>query len=481
VNYASNGVAAGQNLSLPCAWYEGEFGRHFALRSSQSTKLTGVHQVRRRYAGGIGDVRSWRLPEKKESFSGAFFWLTAFYFVYCARPADLIPGLGIVPLAKITGALAVLSLFLSIGKTPRKLKDLPKEAFYLLLLVILLFVSALLSPVWKGGAFFMVFDFAKVVVAWVATFLLVTTLKRLRRIIFLQSASVALISLAAIAKGHSVPRLEGVMGGFYSNPNDMAFAIVLSIPFCLAFLLSARGLPRKAVWSLAIVVMTVALMLTSSRAGAIDLVISGIVLLWYFGGKGKRPYLIVGAIVLSVGSLLLAGKDLAVRFNGLFESGNSVVQDSAHESYQERRLLMSKAVDTIIRYPILGVGAGNFVVYSGMWRDVHVSYLEIAADGGIPVLILYLMFFVQGLVNLRALSKSRVLDDETVLFLGALKSSLVGFVVGACFAPEAYQFFPYFTVCYTSVLWTMSKERQLSLVPEVVRPSSIPSRFAKAY
>ena len=454
-------------------------GRHFALRLSQSAELAGVPRDRARHAQDIRDVRSGRLPENKESFSGAFFWLTAFYFVYCARPADLIPGLGVVPLAKITGALAVLSLFLSVGKTPRKLRDLPKEAFYLLFLVLLLFVSALLSPVWKGGAFFMVLDFAKVVVAWVATFLLVTTLKRLRRIIFLQSASVALISLAAIVKGHSVPRLEGVIGGFYSNPNDMAFALVLSIPFCLAFLLSARSVLRKAAWSLAIVVMTAALMLTSSRAGAIDLVVSGMVLLWHFGVKGKRLYLIVGAVVLSGGSLLIAGKDLAVRFNGLFESGGSAAQDSAHESYEERRLLVTKAVEAITRYPILGVGAGNFVVYSGLWRDVHVSYLEIATDGGIPVLILYLMFFVRGFGNLRALGKTKNLDDETVLFVGALKSSLVGFVLGACFAPEAYQFFPHFTVCYTSVLWAMTRE--LSSVPKVMQATAIRRHFARAY
>jgi O-antigen ligase len=451
------------------------------LRSSQPSELAGRTRANRRHPGGIRVFKGLQSPEKKESFSAAFFWLTAFYFVYCARPADLIPGLGVIPLAKITGALAVLSLFLSIGRTTRKLKDLPKEAFYLLFLVILLFVSALLSPVWRGGAFFMVLDFAKVCVAWIATFLLVTTLRRLRRIIFLQSASVALISLAAMAKGRSVPRLEGVIGGFYSNPNDMAFAIVLSIPFCLAFLLSARGVLRKGAWSLAIVVMTVALMLTASRAGVIDLAISGVVLLWHFGVKGKRPYLIVGAIVLIVGSLLLAGKDLAVRFNGLFESGNSAEQDSAHESYEERRLLMTKAFEAITRHPILGVGAGDFVVYSGLWREVHVSYLEIAADGGIPVLILYLMFFARGFVNLRALSQRRDLDDETVLFMGALKSSLVGFVVGACFAPEAYQFFPYFTVCYTSVLWMMARERELSMVPEVVRSSSIHRHFAKAY
>jgi len=104
-------------------------------------------------------------------------------------------------------------------------------------------------------------------------------------------------------------------------------------------------------------------------------------------------------------------------------------------------------------------------VYSGDWHDVHMSYLEIAADGGIPVLILYLMFFARGFVNLRVLGKTRDLDDETVLFVGALKSSLVGFLLGACFAPVAYQFFPYFIVCYTSVLVAIIKERERSQLP----------------
>jgi hypothetical protein len=423
-------------------------------------------------------MEGWQSREK-DALNGAFFWLTAFYFVYCARPADLIPALGVIPLAKIAGALAALSLFFSIGRTSRQFKDLPKEAFYLLFLIILLFASALLSPVWKGGAFFIVLDFAKVCVVWVLTFLLVTNLRRFRRIVFLQAASVAVISFAAIVKGHSVPRLSGVIGGFYSNPNDMAFAIVLSIPFCLAFLLSAAGPLRKTAWCIAIVVMTAALILTASRAGFIDLVIAGVVLLWNFGVKGKRPYLIVGAVILSVGLLLVAGQRLALRFNGIVNGGNTAEQDTAHESYEERKILMSKAVEAIARYPILGVGAGDFVVYSGLWRDVHASYLEIAADGGIPVLILYLMFFARGFANLRVLGKTKNLDNQTILFVGALKSSLVGFVVGACFAPEAYQFFPYFTVCYTSVLLAMPNEREGGQAPStklLISPLRLPAR-----
>lgn len=423
-----------------------------------------------------------RLSHRKGEVPGlAFFWLTAFYFVYCARPADLIPAFGYLRPAKVTGALATLSLLLSLGRTPRQLKDLPKEAYYLLLIVLLLFVSALFSPIWRGGAFFTTLDFAKVCVVWILTYLLVTTFKRLKRVIFLQSASVAAISFLAIAKGHSVPRLQAVIGGFYSNPNDMAFAIVLSIPFCLAFLLSAQGLIRKSAWCLALMLMAAALILTASRAGFIDLVVSGSVMLWLFAVEGRRPLLIVSSIILIVGLFVVSGKDLTLRFSGMLSAGNTAEQDTAYQSFEERKVLMTKAVDAITYYPFLGVGAGNFIVYSGIWREVHASYLQMAAEGGLPVLILYLLFFGAGFSNLRLLGKLRNLDEETVLFIGALKSSLVGFAVGACFAPEAYQFFPYFAVCYSSVLVAIVKEGEPAAVAVTKLAVSSFRRSVRAY
>jgi hypothetical protein len=418
---------------------------------------------------------------KKEALSGAFFWLSAFYLFYCARPADSIHALTLIPLVKITVALALLSLFASPGKTSRHLRDLPKEASYLLILVILLFASAVLSPVWKGGAFFGTLDFAKVGIVWVMTFLLVTTFRRLRRIIFLQAASVAVISFVAIAKGHSVPRLDGVMGGTYSNPNDMAFAIVVSFPFCLAFLLMAKGGGRKALWCLAMLVMAVALMLTASRAGFIDLIVSGAVCLWYFGVKGKRLYLIVATALLGAVLLLAAGKTLMRRFAAFSaEEVTNGQEASAYESFEERKLLMSMALDAIEHYPILGVGVGDFAVYSGRWKDVHAAYLQIASEGGIPVLVLFLLFFSRGFANLKSLRRRKNLDSETKLFAGALTSSLIGFVVGACFAPEAYQYFPYFTVCYTSVFLAITKEREASEVPATKLLPVPRRRFAQA-
>ena len=88
------------------------------------------------------------------------------------------------------------------------------------------------------------------------------------------------------------------------------------------------------------------------------------------------------------------------------------------------------------------------------------TYLQIAVEGGIPSLILYLLFLGSAFRNLRKVRRSRDLDEQTKLFVGGLHGSMIGFVIGALFAPVAYQFFPYFYVAYSSVLLAIVKERK---------------------
>jgi len=388
----------------------------------------------------------------------AFFWLSGFFVVYCARPEDWIPGLKFFPLAKITAILAMWGLFTSLGRTKRTFKDLPKEARLLLAMIGLLYVGAFLSPVWRGGAVSRTIDFSKVYVAWVLVFLLVTTFDRLRRIILIQAFSVVAVCAVAIVKGHNLPRLEGALGGIYSNPNDLAFAIVLTLPFALAFMITARNALVKVLWLCGMLIMAVAIFMTASRGGFIDLVISFSVALYYFGIKGKRPYLLVATGLVGVVVVAAAGGKLYDRFTAL--SGGSATDQSAYGSYEERKYLMVRAIDGIEHYPIFGIGVRNFATYSLVWREVHMAYLQICVEGGIAVLILYLMFFWRAFKNLKILRKTKNLDPDIVLFIGALQSSLVGFVVGACFAPEAYQYFPYFAVAFTATLLQTVKEQQ---------------------
>jgi O-antigen ligase len=415
-------------------------------------------------------------PKHKEAMAGAYFWLTAFYLVYCARPEDWIPGLKYAPLAKIAGIFAFLGLLLSIGKSKRGFKHLPKEALYLLLLIGLLFFSAMFSPVWKGGAFFRTLDFAKVYVAWVLTLLVVTNFERLRRVIYIQAGSVAVISVVTVLKGRSHYRLTGVLGGIYSNPNDLAFAIVLSIPLCLAFFLCARGALRKLVWVVCMLCMATALFQTASRGGFITLIVSGAVCLWHFAVKGRRMYLAIIAVLVAVIVGAVAGKGLRDRFFAISgEDLDTRHEFSAYNSYEERQELMKKALEAMVHYPILGIGMRNFTNYSGHWREVHMSYLQIGAEGGFPGLILYVLFFASGFANLRKLRRTKNLDPEIVLFVGALHSSLVGFVVGAFFSPEAYQYFPYFAVAYTAVLLMIVKEGQGKKETVATNPPATPA------
>jgi O-antigen ligase len=106
------------------------------------------------------------------------------------------------------------------------------------------------------------------------------------------------------------------------------------------------------------------------------------------------------------------------------------------------------------------------------------TYLQMGVEGGIPALIFYLLFFRRGFNNLKTIRKSKNLDLETGLFTGALHSSLIGFVVGALFAPEAYQYFPYFTVAYTSVLLTLTQEREQAAAATGPEP---PKRHVEVY
>jgi O-antigen ligase len=299
-----------------------------------------------------------------------------------------------------------------------------------------------------------------VFVAWVLTFVAVTSMARLRRLLFIQTASVATVSIISMLKGASHARLHGVLGGIYSNPNDLAFAIVLSLPFCLAFLLSTGGILRKTVWALSLLLMTGALFLTASRGAFVTFLAAGAVCLWNFGIKGRRLYLIGAAALVAIVVGVAAGGQLKDRLLAMSGEGlDSGAQTSAYGSYEQRRILVSRSLEGIEHYPVFGIGLHNFATYSGVWRDVHVTYLQIAVEGGIPCLILYLMFFARGFSNLRALRRFASADPEVKLFAGALHSSLIGFLVGALFAPEAYQYFPYFAVAYTAVLLAIEQEQ----------------------
>lgn len=402
---------------------------------------------------------------RPEPLGFVYFGLVLFMIVSFVHPQDWIPGLAAVPLAKITGILTLLALVFSFNDIRW---HMPQEVAFLSLLMVQLWLTVPFSPVWRGGAFNVMLNFSRILPFVVAIYGAVRSMKRLRSVLFVQAASIATISLISIVTRHtSDGRLQGVLSGV-GNSNDLALALDLSLPLCLAFAITTRSFWKKFAWSIAMFAMVYAVFLTASRGGAIAFVVAALVCLWQLGVKSRRFYLVllVPVAVMVIG--LYGGNSLRGRFmqtNLEPATNNHSTEEDA--SGQQRKELLFQSLKVTAQHPLFGVGPGNFEIVSGVWRVTHNSYTQMSSEGGIPAFLLYVLFLWRGIANLRDVSKSAERGKGIRPFSMALGASLAAYLVGSFFTSVAYQLFPYCLVAYTSALrLIVQKDRTGSPKPQ---------------
>ena len=199
--------------------------------------------------------------------------------------------------------------------------------------------------------------------------------------------------------------------------------------------------------------MTYAVILTASRGGAIALVVAVLVCLWQLGVKSRRLYLLLLVPASGIAIWLYSANTLQERFDQT--EVDAITQSrttEASSSAQQRKELLIQSLKVTAQYPLFGVGPGNFTVLSGVWRVTHNSYTQISSEGGIPAFVFYVLIFWRGVANLKEVGRYNRIGKEHWQILMALQASLAAFLVGSCFASDAYQLFPYCLVVYTSSL-----------------------------
>jgi len=315
---------------------------------------------------------------------------------------------------------------------------------------------------WRGGAFDTVFTrFLKGVVAALLIGMVVVSVKELRKLLWIQVSAVALVTFFSIMLNHRRDgRLEGIQKGILENPNDLATNIAISFPLGVAFMLHARGL-KKAVWLLALVFMAVGVVLTYSRSGLLALIISVIVCIWEYGIKGKRLYVVaIATVALLVGlGIVISNEHYRARVESIV-LGN--IEGSGDKgSLDARKALLKKSVVIALQHPFFGVGPGGFVLVDKGWVVAHNTYTELAAEAGIPALVLFLMAIGAAFKNISRVKKSRQYqeDPELKLLTQALWAGLLAYLMGACFASTEYNLFPYFMVAYTCAMVQIINQR----------------------
>ena len=389
----------------------------------------------------------------------AYGALIVFSFLYYARPEDVIPGLNLVPWGKISGGVALLALISRLASGKLKMKC-PLELKLLLLLYAHL-VLTIPFAVWRGGAFAQVFEkFSKEVITAALVSLIVLDLLQFRKLLVVQAAAVAAMTVVSVIVHPGAARLQGALGGIFQNPNDLAINIAINFPLCLTFLFASRGIWKKGFWTIGLLAMPYAVVATYSRSGLIAMIVSVLICLWEFGVRGKRFYVLLLAGILGIVGLgvAISTPHYLIRIKSLFSGDIKGSGDKG--SLEARKELLRESIQLTLQHPVFGVGPGNFPVATEAWRVAHNTYTELSAEGGFPALILFVAILGLAFRNVRRVRKTDQYrrSREIQLFTSAMWAGLAAYVVGAAFASTEYELFPYFMVAYTSVLYRLASQ-----------------------
>jgi O-antigen ligase len=391
------------------------------------------------------------------TFVGLFLFSVILYI----RPYEFFPALSsFKSMAFYTGLVTLVIYAFNQLSTDGNLTAQPKE----INLVLLLGVAAILSiplavspaDAWKTFSEMLL----KTIIIFVVIVNVVRTELRLKLLLLLVLAVSIYLSVNAINDyRHGLfqvgaletydARIVGRIKGLFENSNDLAMHLVTMIPIAVGLGLGGRGLFRKLVYFAGSAIMVGAVIVTFSRGGFLGLVAAVLVMVRRLGRKNRVAT--TGALVLAfVLFLALAPGAYSSRLSTIFDSSADLTASSS-----QRTEVFKRSVRVALRYPLFGVGIGNFPHKSPRNLASHNAYTQVAAEMGMAAMVIYIMFLVHPLRRLRLVENESFSKPDRGKFYYlsvGLQASLVGFMVSSFFGSVAYHWYVYYLVGYAVCL-----------------------------
>ena len=395
----------------------------------------------------------------RRGHSLSYFWLFLFSVVLYVRPYEFFPGLSsFKQMAFYTGIVTLLVYVVSQLGLEGNLTSRPRE----INLVLLLGVAALLSmpmAIDPGEAWTTFTDLLlKTLIIFIVFVNVVRTEMRLRLLLLLILAVSIYLSISAINDyRHGVfaigefetARIAGRIKGLFENSNDLALHLVSMIPIAIALGLYRPGLPRKLIYFGAVAIMVAAVIVTYSRGGFIGLVAAGLILVRRLGKKNRAAT--TAALIFAVLVFLAAAPGAySGRLSTVFNSAADVTGSST-----QRTEVLKRSFWVSLRYPLFGVGIGNFHHKSDHELATHNAYTQVSSEMGMGAFVVYLMFLIYPLRRLRLIENQSYEQPEQRRFYYlsiGLQGALVGYMVASFFGAVAYQWYVYYLVGYAVCL-----------------------------
>ena len=244
-------------------------------------------------------------------------------------------------------------------------------------------------------------------------------------------------------------RIGGAIRGLFGNSNDLALHLVTMVPLAIGFAFASKNFLKRLVYVGLGALFVAAVVVTFSRGGFLGLFIAVLVLLRKIGRKNK--VLSTGALVVAMVTVLsMAPATYFDRIGTIFSSASDHTGSSS-----QRTEILKRSIRVTLRYPLFGVGVGNFHHKSVHELVTHNAYTQVSSEMGIPALVIYLMLMIFPLRRLRQIeAETQDRPDKRRFHYWSIgiQASLIAYMVSSFFGAVAYQWYVYFIVGYAVAL-----------------------------
>jgi O-antigen ligase len=455
-----------------------------------TTPLISAREFRgRAQAAGAKDSPG----SQRAAFAGLFLFTLLLYI----RPNELFPEVfGTFPLARIVAVLAILAYVGAKLGGGERLTIMPLELKMLGIITLLGVMFAPLSASPQDSIDVLLDLFLKVGIIFVLMINVIDSRERLRSILTLVVICGTLFAALAI-KSYLVGeftivekkdvgvvglRITGAVGGFFGNPNDLATTLNMLLPLAVALTLLSEGV-KRAFYAACAAILIGGVIVTFSRGGFLGLLAMGVVLLWKVGSQNRAVTALTFALIFGVFVIAMPGG-----YGGRISSIFNVAEDKTG-STEARRDLLERAASVAVHHPIVGVGMGNYHIYSVHEQVAHNSYLETAAELGFGGLLAYLVFIFAPLRSLIRIERANATPKGHSARVGtrdpnrelrylciAMQTTLFAYIVCSSFGSIQYQWFLYYPVAYAIALRQINASESASSAVQSVLATSTTER-----
>lgn len=386
------------------------------------------------------------------------FIVIAAFYNYPHLPV-ILPGLTIV---KLVGIVVLVAAF---GKALASTRSLGIFRHWEARLYVALFVLMAASAFINGWGFaqnLYLWTYASHLGFYFIASVVVTSEKKMTTTCYWLVASVALIALSVIKDRirWGVPRPGGIAG----DPNYYALIAICIVPLCLLAVERSKGWGRLFLVASGILIVA-AMLIGASRGGALALVVAGCYAVLHL----RRKVLVGGMAALTVAGLLIFVPSTLM--------DRLLNPDYGSDVSAEARLdLWNAGLRMVEANPVLGVGPANFASATEVYSEghsgqiAHNTYIEVAAEFGLPALALWSAILFVSWNRMRRLGRRFTASGNTTgaWIANSFKVGVVGYAAAAVFISAAYIRHAWFIIFLGVVLENVSALSN--------RPASEPAR-----